>query len=359
MLSQRKIMKITDRQKRGWRKFRASWRDTIILLREFRRPLIWFAVLIFGSGTVFYLLSNHPGGTFTSWAESIFTMVMLALLQSSGEFPDIWYLQAFYFIVPLMGLAIVAQGLTEFGVALFNRRARNREWEMSVASTFSNHIVLIGLGHLGYRVTCKLHEMNEELVVIEKNPNKDLVANVRALGIPVVEDDGSREAAMVSAGIPKARTVILCTQDDALNLKMALKARNLNPNIEVIVRIFEEDFAEALRKQFGFKAFSATGMAAPVFAATAAKVDISSPIIINETPNSLAKLTVGKGSVLVGKRIQQIEDEQNMSLVCLQRDGCVDMHPSASIEVKSGDVLIVLGVPDNITLFLHQYGHQD
>ncbi len=43
----------------------------------------------------------------------------------------------------------LAQGLTEFGALLFNRRLRSKEWEMVVASTFSNHIILVGLGHLG------------------------------------------------------------------------------------------------------------------------------------------------------------------------------------------------------------------
>jgi phosphoglycerate dehydrogenase-like enzyme len=56
--------------------------------------------------------------------------------------------------------------LTEFGILLFNRRARTKEG-MAVASTYNKHTVLVGLGHLGYRVVQKLHEMEENVVVVK------------------------------------------------------------------------------------------------------------------------------------------------------------------------------------------------
>ena len=92
--------------------------------------------------------------------------------------------------------------------------------------------------------------------------------------------------------VPRARAVILCTQNDSLNLRMALKARSLNPKIEVVIRIFDDDFASSLQTQFGFHAMSATGMAAPLFAAIAAHVDVTPPITIEGQPHILAQLQV-------------------------------------------------------------------
>lgn len=59
--------------------------------------------------------------------------------------------------MPLLGLSILAQGLADLGGLLFNRRQRSQEWEMAIASTFDRHIVVVGLGHLGYRVVPQLH----------------------------------------------------------------------------------------------------------------------------------------------------------------------------------------------------------
>ena len=89
------------------------------------------------------------------------------------------------------------------------------------------------------------------------------------MDIPIIQADGSQKSALEAAGINKATSIILCVQDDALNLKIALKARSLKPDIRVIIRIFDDDFAEALTKQFGFLALSDTGLAAPAFAASA------------------------------------------------------------------------------------------
>ena len=59
----------------------------------------------------------------------------------------------------------------------------------------------------------------------------------------------------------------------------------MKSDIDVVIRIFDDDFASALQRQFGFRALSATGMAAPIFASSAAKVDITAPINIEGQPN--------------------------------------------------------------------------
>ena len=151
---------------------------------------------------------------------------------------------------------------------------------MAVASTFNDHIILVGLGHLGFRVVRDLHRMDQDVVVVELNPKADLVASVKQMDIPVIQDDATREPALEAAGIGRARAIILCTQNDSMNLQVALKARRLRPGIHVVVRIFDDDFADALHEQFNFTAMSATGMAAPAFASAASGVDITRPITV-------------------------------------------------------------------------------
>ena len=215
---------------------------------------------------------------------------------------------------------------------------------MAVASTFSHHVVLIGLGHLGFRVTNHLHSMGQDVVVVELNPKADLVNNVQALGIPILADDGTRETALNAAGIPRARAIILCTQDDSLNLQMALKARSLNPNIHVVLRIFDDDFAAALEKQFGFRAISATGTASPVFAAAAAGVDMTRPITVEGQALSLACFNVDNARHLSGLTVGQVERDFDVSVVLLRRGNeKFDFHPSSERRIEANDTLAVLG----------------
>jgi voltage-gated potassium channel len=332
---------------------RASVRDTLLLIREFRSPLILFVVAIIGIGTLYDYASHQVGEPVGSLSEAIYLMLTLTFLQPSGEFPTHPFLQLWYFLMPVVGLVTLAQGLADFGILFFNRRARSKEWEIAVASTYRNHTVLIGLGHLGYRVVEELHGMEESVVVVELNPSADLTAEVQRMSIPIIHDDATRPAALESARVQNAHTIILCMQNDAVNLQVALKARSINPNIRVVIRIFDEDFARALREQFGFIALSATVMAAPVFAAAAAGADVTNPISIEGQLLSLARLTVPATSRLARKTIGFVEDNYHLNVILIRFDHQSEMHPTDSREINIGDTLAVLGGPAQLSRLMH------
>jgi Trk K+ transport system NAD-binding subunit len=324
------------------------------LLREFRLPLLWFVLAMLGTGWLYYILSRQSAEPVGSWIQAVYVTMTLAFLQASIDFPSAWYLQAFFFVMPVIGIGILAQGLTEFGVMLFNRRARGKEWEMAVASTFNNHVILVGLGHLGFRVAKNLTELDEDVVAIEKEINAELFRGAQEMGVAVIHDDGTRDAVLENAGVQRARVIMLCTQNDALNLRMALKARTLNPRIEVVIRIFDDDFAASLQQQFGFHAMSATGMAAPLFAAIAAHIDITPPVTIEGKPHLLAQITINPESTLNGQSVHDLEENHRISVVMLCKDGERQYHPPGEALVKAGQTVAIFGEPEHIHTMLHE-----
>jgi voltage-gated potassium channel len=336
-----------------WRKWRASWRDTLLLLGEFRNPLLFFSAAILSGGLLYEWIARQNGEALTSTAQAIYLVLSLAFFQASESFPTHPALQAFFFIMPLIGLITLAQGLADFGILLFNRRARGKEWEMAVASTFHNHTILVGLGHLGYRVIKNLHAMDEPAVAIQLDPTVDLVATVQGMGIPVIQDDAARQSALEAAGIREARTIVLCTQNDSLNLQIAVKARKLNPNIRVVIRIFDDEFAESIQQQFGFSAISATSMAAPAFAAAAAGADLTRPITVEGTALSLARLNLGAQSKFCGISVEALEQRYEITVVLLRRGEQPDLHPSGERILATGDALVCLGSPQNLNQVVH------
>jgi Trk K+ transport system NAD-binding subunit len=333
------------------RSWKATWRDTLILLKEFRTPLFIFTVAVVGGGLLYYAIASGVGekDLAHSPTEAIFIVLTAAFLQPSGQFPRHYGLQLFHFLMPVIGIIILAQGLADFGSLLFNRRARSKEWEMAVASTMKNHIVLVGLGHLGYRVAQHLNEMGKNIVVIELQADTHTVIAARAMGITVIEEDARNASALDGANIRLAQTIILASQNDAMNLQIALKARSLNPDIQVVIRIFDDDFAHALHDQFGFVAMSATEMAAPVFAAAAAGADVTNPISIEGQQLSLARLTIAPTSCLAHKTVGFVEDNYHLNVILLRHDHRSEMHPSDSVLLNTGDTLAVLGGPEQLS----------
>jgi voltage-gated potassium channel len=195
--------------------------------------------------------------------------------------------------------------------------------------------------------------MEENVVIIEANPKVDTMATVRKMGLPVIEEDATRPSVLEMAGVKKAKTIVLCAQNDAMNLQIALKARSINRDIQVVIRIFDEDFANSLQQQFGFSALSATGMAAPVFAAAAAGVDVTNPISIEGQQLSLARLSISPTSDLSGRTVGFIEDNYHLNIVLLRHDHESEMHPTDSRLVNGGDMIAALGGPEQLSHLIH------
>jgi Trk K+ transport system NAD-binding subunit len=200
--------------------------------------------------------------------------------------------------------------------------------------------------------------MGETLAVIEFKSDADTVNVVKSWGIPVIHDDATRPSALEAANVQKARAIIMASQNDAMNLKIALKAKSLNPDIQVVVRIFDDDFAHALQAQFGFIALSATEMAAPVFAAAAAGVDVTNPISVEGQLLSLARLTISKHSLFAQKTIGYVEDHYHLSVVLHRHNSNSEMHPTDKTDLHTGDVIAVLGGPDQLNQILHDNGQK-
>jgi voltage-gated potassium channel len=334
--------------------FRASWRDTLLLLSEFRTALLVFAIAILGGGMLYYFIADSVGEPLQNVSEGIYIVLSLAFFQPLGEFPQSPYLEMFFFVMPLAGIGSLALGLADFGYLFFNRRARSKEWEMAIASTLESHHILVGLGHLGFHVVEHLKgAMDQPMAVIEQNPTADLVNAVQEMDIPIIADDASREFVLEAAGVRRARSIILCIQNDAINLKIALKARSMNPNIRVIIRVFDDDFAKALTHQFGFIALSGTGLAAPAFAASATDSEITRPVSIEGESLSLARIHINPGCKLDGETVGGIEDGYNTSIILVRHDGKSNFHPVDAHPIFANDIIAVLGRPD----ILHQLIH--
>jgi len=316
-------------------------RDTLILLREFRWPLFALVAAVVIGGTVYHSLAvdrgeRPPGGLVGSW----FAALSMIFLQANVDFPDAPALQAFFFIMPAIGLVILSFGIADFGALLFNRQLRGEAWQVAVAETYHNHIVLVGLGHLGFRVARALHELDVPFICIQLDPTAALVSAVSDWRVPIIAGDALKKDILRKAGIERAATLVVATSDDMMNLQIAIQARSLQPEIRTIVRLFDDDFAREMCKAFGITtAFSASALAAPAFAAAAADVEVLQQVAVNGQVLALSAVTIARGSALVGMTVGQMEKDFDLSVVLHRRGKVADLHPAAGTMLAAGDEL--------------------
>ena len=86
----------TGTRKDRWQHFRASIRDTTILLNEFRSAILWFSIAILGGGLLFYFLSHLFNEPVNSVIEAIYIVLTITFLQPPNrDFPHNIILQLF------------------------------------------------------------------------------------------------------------------------------------------------------------------------------------------------------------------------------------------------------------------------
>ena len=85
----------------------------------------------------------------------------MIFLESSLDFPDEWYLQPLFFLLPVVGLGAVADSVVRLAFLVFTRKQNLPEWNRMLASLCRNHFVVIGVGKVGYQVIKQLLELRE------------------------------------------------------------------------------------------------------------------------------------------------------------------------------------------------------
>lgn len=331
------------RQRTLWQTVRLYWRDFRVLLRAFSRPLIIFFALIVVCGLAYWQLSllariDDP----PSAMESMFLVLAMIFLQANTPFPDPWYLQLFFFVMPVIGLAWLSAGAANLGVKLFNRSARGQEWEVALASMYSNHVIVCGTGKLGYRVVLQLLKFGQSVVAIEQDSTKPFVTLVRQYDVPVIFGDARQLDVLHRAGLERASAIVCCTQDDLTNLDIALDAREVNPEIKVVLRMFDADLAAKIERGFGIHtAFSASALAAPAFAAAATRANIEYSFYVGDTLLHVSQLTVTADSPLANRLMEDVERAFNLTIIMHRSGEHLRLHPVSDEMIHAGDTLVV------------------
>jgi len=323
---------------------RAQWRDARVLLRESQRSLAWFAILLVGGTLAFYSLYRDPQtGAAISFVQALNAVFNLIFLQGSLTIPEHGLLQLLYFVIPIVGLFVVVDGLVHFGVALTNKQERGQKWQIAMASTYSDHVIVCGFGAVGYRVALELLRFDREVIAVEANPECRFIEKAQALGIPVIIADARQPETLMKANIQQADAIIPCTNDELANLDIALDARELNPGIKVVMRMFDADLAQRVEKGFGIHtAYSVSALAAPTIAAASMRVNVKSSFYVGDNLLHISEIVVRPGSAVAGMTVQKLEQSLNLSVISYIEDGQTLLHPASDLCLNPGSRILVL-----------------
>jgi Trk K+ transport system NAD-binding subunit len=225
-----------------------------------------------------------------------------------------------------------------------------------MTESLSGHVVLVGLGKLGYLTYRLLKELGEDVVVIEQEASNQFLEVVRRDGSPLFVGDARREALLQDAGVTRAKSVILATDDDLANLEAALDARRIAPKVRVVLRMFDQNMADKIRDGFEIHlAMSQSAISAPAFATAAIDSSIINSFVVNDQLVVMKRWVVREGGPLDGKTVSDILCRYGFGVVDHRpTQGKVRLFPPPNTRLSPGDQLVVQGPFEALTALKKQ-----
>ena len=289
---------------------------------------------------------REPGGTpQLGGFEALYAALSLVVASPVISIPADTASRVVFLIIPAAGILLFGQLVVRLTVTVLNRN----QWETAVASTYSEHVIVCGLGRVGFRVVRWLLDLGEEVVVIDLSDDPEqLHDQVRAWGVPVMTADARRVDVLELAGLSACSAVMPLTDDDLVNLTVATAARSVVPHVRIVLRTFEDRLAENLQQGFDInRAYSTSALAAPAFAAAATHAPVDYAFAYGGGGDAahalmtITKFTVVPESVLVGWNLGRIETELDVQVLAHRRNGSFQQHPSHDIVLAVNDGFVV------------------
>lgn len=322
-----------------WRLIIATILDFGVLVRDSWVALLGFSV-VSAICTVYLLLS----GLRDNFVLALFETMRILILETDLDPPvgDPVGVVIF-FVTPLLGLALIFQSILNFGRLLLDKGSRREAWQVSLAATFRDHVIVCGLGRVSYRAVLQLLDAGYEVVVVEEDWNSTFVPTALRLKVPVVKGDARDPDILRQAGLARARGLLTGINDDLLNVEIALTARRLRPVLQIVMRIFSQELDTNLELSFGRNsAFSSSALAAPTLAAAAISRAIVNVLPLPDGLLGISALTVAAESELSGF-VQAIEDRFDVR-VLRQRDARGrERRIGMMSKMDGGDEVLLLG----------------
>ena len=287
-------------------------------------------------------------------------------------------------IISMIAAPFLIKAAPHIGYALQSRLAPDSLLEPSVAplapgeNSGRGHVVIIGFGLNGRNLAKVLRRTGVPYVVLELNA--EAVREARQQDEPVVYGDATRREVLTHVGIQYARIVVLAISDPAATRHTVSLARQLNPDIHIIVRtrymselqdlrqlgadeVIPEEFETSI--EIFSRVLKEYGMARSVIQRQIDAVRSegyqmfrvpSLPIEgVTEIADALRSaatetLLVEPGSPAVGKTIGElrIRKRTGVSVIAITRDGHAEINPGPDTRLAQGDVLLLLGGAEQI-----------
>lgn len=293
-----------------------------------------------------------------SWIDAVYMTVTTLATVGYGEVQPLGpgaRVFATLFILAGVGATLYSVGaIAEFVIAgrigeLIGRRAMER-----TLASLRDHVIVCGYGRLGHALATEIARSGVAIVVIDEDPAAG--ERFAESGWPFLCASAVDEGVLERAGIARARAIVAATGSEAVNVFIALAAREANPHVAIHARAETASGARRLRTAGARSVVSPHALGGERLAQAILRpavvdfMQLSAPG--SGTEIDLEEVVVAAKSPLAGVRIDELAGRGvRVSVVAIKRpDAPLAINPGAGAALEVGDRIVVIGDRDSVRL---------
>ncbi len=237
--------------------------------------------------------------------------------------------------------------------SLFNDTWKVKKMEKKIAE-LKHHYIVCGVGETGEHVVKHLQSNYVPFVVIDNNETviKHLIDN----DVPAIHGDATMEETLEKANIDKAKGLVSTLSKDADNVFVVLTAREMNKNLHIVARAYEDSSYKKLRRAGANNTVSPNEIGGKKIAAMMLKPSLSHFMDhIIDTGNisiNLEEVMIHENSKLCQMTLKEAKISEKTGLIILAirkevKDAFI-FNPKGNYVLQPNDFMIVVGEKEQI-----------
>ncbi len=332
----------------GRRRARDPW-------RRFQVSLLAVVVIVI-IGWVGYYLLGLPW--FDALYQTIITITTVGFSEVDIELTNKTSYRLFTLFLVVTGVGSVLYTISVFVDTLIestlNDAFRRRRMTKAIAE-MTDHTIICGWGQVGHAVAdfCRRHQ--NDVVVIDRDPGAS------ESDIPIIIGDATDDDVLRSAGLERARTMILALDSDADNLFVCLSARALRQDLFIVARTSDQKNQPKFFHAGASRVINPHEIGGSRMAALALQPNVAEFIdeILHDEQHDVAvqEFVITEASSMVGQRLVELSQKtgkRSLIIAIRKTDNRYHTNPSPQTKMERGDVLIALGSDDELNALRRQ-----
>lgn len=257
--------------------------------------------------------------------------------------------------------------VTSFIIELDLKNFFRSRYTMKQVAELEGHVIICGAGRTGSQVMEEFILFGQSFVIIERD--EDALQKLRDSDseILTLHGDATDDHLLETAGIKRASGLVAALSADTDNLFVCLSARDLNPNLSIVARAYDESTIPKLYRAGADHVISPNVSGAIRMASVILRPSVVSFLDVATRSAGLAlrleQASIEGGSRLDGKTLQEakIPQETGLLVIAVKKAGGTEdapflFNPGGETTLSSGDEMIVLGKPDQVRALRHYVG---